>query len=191
MKIAFIIYDGMTTLDFIGVYEPITKLKTMNLTPNLEWDVCSFKEKVVKDQVGLRLVPDRVGKSLGRYDVVIVPGGPGSRKLMNDVRFTHWIRTAEKAKLKGSVCTGALLLGAAGFLKEKRATTHHSAFHLLAKYCHAVVKNERIVDEGDVITAGGVTAALDLGMYLCQKYAGRRKTKMIRMQIEYFPKNSF
>ena len=186
LKVAFIIYDGMTTFDFIGAFEPITKLKTLELVPNLKWDVCAFKHKVVKDQIGLRIIADKFGKSLRGYDIVIIPGGPGSRILVKNTPFINWIKTADNPSLKVSVCTGALVLGAAGFLEGKKATTHHSAFELLAKYCSGVIRDKRIVDEGDVITAGGVTAALDLGMYLCEKYAGKGGAKKIRKQIEYF-----
>jgi transcriptional regulator GlxA family with amidase domain len=185
MKVAFIIYNGMTTFDFIGAFEPITKLKTMEIMPDLKWDVCAFKQKVVKDQVGLEIVADKLSKTLKGYDTILVPGGPGSRKLVNNPKFIDWIRTAKNSKLKVSVCTGALLIGAAGFLEGKTATTHHSAFDFLAKYCSRVIRNQRIVDEGDAITAGGVTAALDLGMYLCEKWAGEDAAKKISKQIEY------
>ena len=180
----------MTTLDFVGAFEPLSKMKTMGFIPKLKWDVCSFNEKVVTDQVGLRLIPSKVGGSLGGYDLVIVPGGPVSRVLMKDSGFVNWIRTAEESKLRTSVCTGSLLLGAAGFLRGKKATTHHSAYNLLAKYSSEVVKGmkgrDRIVDQGDVITAGGVSASIDLGLYLCQKFLGRRARNKIQEQIEYF-----
>jgi putative intracellular protease/amidase len=103
MKIAFIIYDGMTTLDFVGAYEPLTKLKTMNLDQCLKWDICSFNRGVVKDQVGLKILANKLGNSLGGYDAVIVPGGPGSRKLLSNERFISWIKTSKDSKLKASV----------------------------------------------------------------------------------------
>jgi transcriptional regulator GlxA family with amidase domain len=185
-KIAFVIYDGMTTLDFVGAFEPLTKMKTMGLVPKLGWDVCSFKERVVRDQDGLRLIADKVGTSLGGYDLVVVPGGPGNRILLNNSGFINWIRTSEKAKLRVSICTGSLLFGAAGFLKDRKATTHHSAYKLLANYCPRVVKGERIVDEGDIITAGGISASIDLGLYLCEKFLGRTARNKIQRQMEYF-----
>ena len=86
--------------------------------------------------------------------------------------------------MKASICTGSLLLGAAGFLKGKKATTHPEAFGELRKYCSSVV-DERIVDEGDVITAGGVSSSIDLGLYLCEKLAGRAVKEQIRRQIDY------
>ena len=183
MKVAFIIYDGMTTLDFIGVYDPIVRLKTLGFLPHLEWDICSLTEEV-QDSHGLRLVPTKLGPSLGDYDMVVVPGGPGSRKLVDDAPFIDWLRTARSCPCKVSVCTGALLLAAAGFLMGKKATTHPGVFQKLLPYCASVL-DQRIVDEGEVITAGGVTSSLDLGLYICEKLAGRKARERIRRQLDY------
>ncbi len=183
MKVAFIIYDGMTTLDFIGVYDPVTRLKTMGCMPELEWEICA-QSGTISDGTGLHLMPTKIGESLRGYDMVIVPGGFGSRKLVDDSGFTEWLRTATLCKFKVSVCTGALLLGAAGFLKGKTATTHRTAFKELGRFCSSVV-DRRIVDEGDVITARGVTSSIDLGLYLCEKLAGREAKERIRQQMDY------
>jgi cyclohexyl-isocyanide hydratase len=183
MKTAFAIFDRMTALDFVGVYDPLTRLRSMNLMPNFEWQICSFTEEVVDDR-GLRFSPDLVGGSLGEYDLLVVPGGFGTRALRYNEAFIDWLRSAESVKLKASVCTGALLLGAAGFLKGKRATTHPDAYEALAPYCDRIV-DERVVDEGDVITARGVTAAIDLGLYLVEWLAGNEARKRIAKQMDY------
>jgi cyclohexyl-isocyanide hydratase len=183
MKIGFVIYQGMTALDFIGVYDPLTRLKSMGFMPDLEWDICAYSSGV-KDSSGLAFIPTKVGESLGEYEVIVVPGGFGSRKLVDDADFIAWLKTAEACRLKASVCTGSLLLGAAGFLKGKKATTHPKAFDGLRKFCSAVV-DQRVVDEGDVITAGGVSSSIDLGLYLCEKLAGRDAGEQIRRQIDY------
>lgn len=183
MKIAFIIYNGMTALDFIGVYDPVTRLKTMGFAKDLQWDICSHTREL-KDSTGLEFTPTKVGESLQDYDMVIVPGGPGSRKLINDENFIEWLKTAGACKLKVSVCTGSLLLGAAGFLKGKKATTHPDAFNDLKRFCSSVV-DQRIVDKGEVITARGVTSSIDLGLYLCDKLAGREAKEKIRKQMDY------
>lgn len=185
MKIAFVIYNGMTALDFIGVYDPVTRLKTMGFIQDLGWEICA-DSKEVSDNAGLRFTPTRVGESLEGYDMVIVPGGFifTIRKLIADVEFIEWLRIAEPCKLKASVCTGALLLGAAGFLKGKTATTHPSHFNDIKRFCSSVV-NQRIVDEGDVITARGVTSSIDLGLYLCEKLAGHEVKEKIRRQMDY------
>ncbi len=176
MRIAFIIYDGMTALDFIGFYDPLTRLK------NIEWDISAIS-KEVHDGTGLRFTPTKISPDLGEYDILFVPGGYGSRKLIKNKKFINWLRTGKNCKLKVSVCTGSLLLGAAGFLKGKKATTHRKAFEELSKFCSVVDK--RIVDEGDVITARGVTSSIDLGLYICEKLAGRKVMEEVREQIDY------
>ena len=183
MKIAFVIFDRLTAMDFVGVYDAVTRLKTMKYIEDLRWEICAVTETVT-DGLGLQLIATRVGGSLAGYDLLVVPGGYGTRRLADDVAFIEWIRTAADCPLKTSVCTGSLLLGAAGFLQDKRATTHPSAFDLLAPYAAAVV-DDRVVDEGGVITARGVTSAIDLGLYLCEKLAGREAKEHIRTQMDY------
>lgn len=182
MKIGFIIYNGMTALDFIGVYDPLTRLKIMGFMPQLQWEICSYSSEV-RDVTGLRFSPTKAKESLKGYDLIIIPGGFGSRELMDDPEFIRWLRSAEPCPLKASVCTGSLLLGAAGFLKGKKATTHLNAFDDLGKFCSLVV-DQRIVDEGDVITARGVTSSIDLGLYLCEKLTGSEVKEQIRLQMD-------
>ena len=183
MKIAFIIYDGMTSLDFIGVYDPVTRLKTMKPMPTLYWEICAYSKEVT-DWTGLRFTPTKVGESLENYEMVIVPGGVNYKELIDDTKFIEWIRTAKSCKYKVSVCTGALLLGAAGFLKGKRATTHPIAYDDLRGFCESVV-DERVVDEDDVITARGVTSSIDLGLHLCKRIGGSKVEEQIRVRMDY------
>ena len=182
MRAAFVIFEGMTALDFVGAYDPLTRLSTMRLSEDFAWDVCAVTNEV-RDHTGLRFAPTRVGEPLGTYDLLVVPGGHAARELVEDAAFLDWLRTAAACELKASVCTGSLLLGAAGFLAGRRATTHPSAFEELKKFC--AVSDERIVDEGDVITAGGVTAAIDLGLHLCERLAGAGAREKIRRQMDY------
>jgi transcriptional regulator GlxA family with amidase domain len=183
MRIAFVIYNGMTSLDFIGIYDPLTRLKSMGFVPDLKWEICAHTEEVT-DNAGLRMLPTKVREPLGAYDMMVVPGGFDSRKLVDDPDFITWLKTAEPCPLKVSVCTGSLLLGAAGFLQGKRATTHFNALGILNKFCSQVVE-ARIVDEGDLITAGGVTSSIDLGLYLCEKLAGPEAMERIRRTMDY------
>ncbi len=183
MKIAFVIYPDMTALDFIGIFDPLTRLKTMGFMPEITWDICAFTAEV-RDGAGLRFTPDKVGHSLGHYDMVVVPGGFGSRRLAKDAAFLDWLRTAARCPLKVSVCTGSLLLGAAGFLADKPATTHPGAYNDLRDYCQEVL-TDRVVDAGDVVTSRGVTAAIDIGLYLCEKLAGREVREDICRQMDY------
>lgn len=182
MRAAFVIFDGMTALDFIGAYDPLTRLRTMSFREDFSWDVCA-RSSEVRDHTGLRFAPTRVGEPLEGYDLLVVPGGHAARALVEDASFVGWLRTAAACELKSSVCTGSLLLGAAGFLEGRRATTHPSALDDLKKFC--AVSAERVVDEGDVVTAGGVTAAIDLGLHLCERLAGREAREKIQRQMDY------
>ncbi|HET9979636.1 MAG TPA: DJ-1/PfpI family protein [Ktedonobacterales bacterium] len=183
MRMAFVIYDGMTALDFIGAYDPLTRLHTMKLLPDVSWNVCATTT-TVRDGAGLRFAPDTVGQPLTGYDLVFVPGGFGTRTLVDDSDFIAWIATAAEAPLLASVCTGSLLLGAAGLLKEVRATTHPTVYGQLRPFCRQVM-DERIVDEGRIITGRGVTSSIDLGLYLVEKLAGKAIRQRIQTQMDY------
>lgn len=184
MRFAFVIFDGMTALDLVGAYDPLTRLRSMGFMPDLQWNICAHTPAVADDR-GLPFTPNQVGEPLGGYDLVVVPGGFATRRLVSDPSFIDWIRTAETAGIKASVCTGALLLGAAGFLQGRRATTHPSAFNELGAYCAAVDTQSRVVDEGSVVTARGVTAALDLGLHLVERLAGPDTRNKIQLQMDY------
>ena len=183
MKTAFVIFDGMTVMDFIGIYDPLTRLKSMKILPDFEWNICALTPQVTDDR-GLCILADTVGKSLDGYDVLVVPGGMGTRPLQHDEAYIKWLRSAESAKLKASVCTGALLLGAAGFLRGRRATTHPSAYEELKPYCAQVIE-ERVVDEGDIVTARGVTSGIDLGLHLVERFAGAEARARVAKQMDY------
>ena len=183
MKTAFVIFDGMTAMDFIGIYDPLTRLKTMNIVPDFQWKVCARSEQVADDK-GLRVQADAVGEPLTGYDLLVVPGGMGTRKLQHDGAFIGWLKSAEAAPVKASVCTGALLLGAAGYLRGKRATTHPNALEDLKPYCASVV-TDRVVDEGNILTAGGVTSGIDLGLHLVERFAGADARVRVARQMDY------
>ena len=182
-RIAFVAYDRMTALDLIGIYDPLTRLKSMGFRPALTWDLCAV-QPVARDDRGLSLNATRFNEPLGGYDILVVPGGFGARTLKDDPGFVAWLRTGAPAELKVSVCTGALLLGAAGFLRGKRATTHPAELDALKPYCVEVLA-QRIVDEGDVITAGGVTSAIDVGLYVVERLAGPDVRAKIARQMDY------
>ncbi|MBF2027402.1 MAG: DJ-1/PfpI family protein [Oscillatoriales cyanobacterium C42_A2020_001] len=185
MKVAFVVYTPMTVLDFVGVYDPLTRLQSMGFIPDLTWEICAIAESV-GDSHGLGIVPTQINQPLDSFDLLIVPGGitPLVYELTKNAQLLEWLQTARNCKLKVSVCTGSLLLGAAGFLNGKKATTHPNAYDLLQDFCE-VVTDQRVVDAGDVITARGVTASIDLGLYLCEKFVGVDATKKIRAMMDY------
>jgi cyclohexyl-isocyanide hydratase len=183
MKVAFVIFNGITALDFIGFYDPIMRLKSQGYIPNLSWDLCSFTD-TVHDSFGLSLMPSKVRQSLDSYDMIFIPGGLGTRTLQNNIDFVNWLKTAQNVPQKVSVCTGSLLLGAAGFLKNRKATTNFKEYDTLMQYCPDVLK-VRIVEDQDVITAGAVASSLDLGLYVCEKLVGAEAREAIRMNMDY------
>lgn len=137
----------------------------------------------VKAPVVLKTLPIPVPRK-GEVLVKIVPGGFSTRKLQKDSAFIQWLQTAKTAGIVASVCTGSLLLGAAGFLKDKTATTHPSAYDDLKPYCKSVSK-QRICDQGNIITAGGVTSSIDLGLYLVEKISNPETKLKIASQMDY------
>ena len=155
----------------------------MQYLPDLRWDFCCLTP-TAKDNFGFELKACKTPSSLSGYDVLVVPGGFGTRALQHDHQFIGWIQTAKNVKLKVSICTGSLILGGAGFLQGKRATTNYNEYEALQPYCREVVK-ERIVEDDGIITAGAVSASIDLGLYLCEKWAGKEAREAIRTKMVY------
>lgn len=183
MKIAYIIFDKITWLDFVGIYDPISRLKSLKYLPDLTWDICSYTDSAA-DNFGLEIKADKIRNDLDGYDAIIIPGGVGTRQLQFDTGFLNWIRASDKAKYKISICTGSLILGAAGFLSGRRATTHYREYETLKPYCREV-STERIVEDDNVITAGAVSASIDIGLYLCRKWAGKEAEDEVRKRMDY------
>lgn len=183
MKIAFVLFDGLTFLDFAGFYDVINRLNFFEQTKGTTWETCAMTDQVT-DESGLTLKVDRVKPNLAEYDLVFVPGGMGTRKLRFDEAFVGWLRQAENVPLKVSVCTGSLLMGAAGFLTSKKATTHPNVYELLEPYVAEVIQT-RIVKDGNVITAGGVATSIDLGVYVVGLLAGQEAAEHVKLQIDY------
>jgi len=183
MRAAFILFDELTALDLIGLYDPITRLRSMGFRPDLVWELCALSPEVHDDR-GLRLSATSVGAPLSGFDILAVPGGYGTRRLVTDTRFLDWLRTAESVPLKAAVCTGSLLLGAAGWLAGLPATTHPSALSELAPWC-GEVRRDRVVDAGAVLTGGGVTAAIDVGLAVVERVAGAAVREQIARQMDY------
>jgi len=183
MQIAYILFDNVTLLDFAGVYDPVSRLRTLGFLPDLKWDLCAMDETIM-DSYHLAINVDKVAPALSGYDMIIVPGGLGTRAMLKDRQFMQWLRSAAGVRWKVSVCTGSLLLGAAGFLEGRRATTHFEQYDTLQPFCKEVLR-ERIVEDFDVITAGAVASSIDLGLYLCEKLAGPKAREAVRQRMDY------
>jgi transcriptional regulator GlxA family with amidase domain len=183
MKVAFIIYNGVTLLDFAGMYDPVTRLNTMGLVKNLTCDVCAINEKIVS-QEGLTITPNKIKNDLAEYDYILIPGGNGIKELLSNNEFFSWLAKFNKGARLVSVCGGSIILGLLGVLKDRVATTHPTLVEYLKKFAKEV-SSKRIVEDGNIITARGVSSSLDLGLYLCEKIAGKEIRKKIQDQMDY------
>ncbi|HEV8642841.1 MAG TPA: DJ-1/PfpI family protein [Methylomirabilota bacterium] len=183
-RIAFLVFPRLTLLDFIGGYDALRRVATMGVDPAVTHRVIGTDAEI-GDETGLLIRPDAVYEDLAAFDLLYVPGGFGTRALVNDARLIDYLKSWGTERPLASVCTGALLLGKAGYLAGRRATTHHRAYDLLRPYCREVVSDRRIVDEGQVVTAGGVASALDLGLYLVERFWGTSAREEIAAQMEY------
>jgi cyclohexyl-isocyanide hydratase len=183
-RIAFIVYPRLTLLDFVGPYDALRRVATMGFDGDLTWRILGTTEEVADDS-GLALSVDGVYEPLDGFDLLVVPGGHGSRALAGDARFLAWLRSWGPERPVASVCTGALLLGAAGLLAGLPATTHQSALDDLRPYCAEVVTDRRVVEAGRVLTAGGVTAGIDLGLHLVARFFGAEAAARIAGQMEW------
>lgn len=183
MKIAYILFDGITLLDFIGIYDPISRLQSQKHLPELSWDLCGMQASI-KDSFGLTIQVDQVQPDLSSYDMLIVPGGFGTRRLQKHPDFLSWMATAKDVAYKVSICTGSLLLGAAGFLQDKHATTHFNEYENLEGFAKKVHKN-RIVKDGKTITAGAVASSLDLGLFICELLTDAETKEFVRKTMDY------
>jgi transcriptional regulator GlxA family with amidase domain len=186
VRIAFLIFDRITALDAIGPYEVLSRL------PGADVSFVAKERGVVRTDTGaLGISADRELDEVAAPDVLLVPGGEGNRPLLDDDEVLEWVRGAhEGSTWTTSVCTGALVLAAAGILKGKRATTHWAYLdHLRALGAHAVT--ERVVEDGKVMTAAGVSSGIDMALTLAARIAGEEVAKAIQLGIEYDPAPPF
>ena len=186
MDIAIPIFDRLTALDAIGPYEVLSRL------PGAELRFVAKEAGPKRTDTGaLGVHADLRLAELPAPEVVLVPGGEGSRPLMRDPEVLDWLRAAhETSAWTTSVCTGALVLGAAGILDGKRATTHWAYLERL-RGLGADPVTERVVEEDKVITAAGVSAGIDMALTLAGRIAGDEVAQAIQLGIEYDPEPPF
>ncbi len=185
LEIGSLLFEGLDQIDLTGPFEVLSRL------PNATYKLYGTTMEPVRDLKGLRLAPDATLAEAPPLDVLHVPGGYGVEALMQDEQVLGWLRTqAGGATCVFSVCTGALLLGAAGLLKGRRATTHWASFELLP-YFGATPINERVVLDGDWIFAAGVTAGIDGALRLAAELRGEDVAKEIQLYMVYAPEPPF
>lgn len=186
LDIAIPIFDQITALDAIGPYEVLSRL------PGAQVTFVAQEPGAKRTENGmLALVADRALADVREPEVIVVPGGFGTRALAHDEEMLAWLRHAhEHSTWTTSVCTGALLLAAAGILTDLRATTHWLQYDLLRPYGVTPV-DERIVREGKIVTAAGVSAGIDMALMLAAEIAGPELAQGIQLGIEYDPEPPF
>jgi transcriptional regulator GlxA family with amidase domain len=186
MEIAILIYDQLAALDAVGPYEVLRNVPG--------WDVrfvAKQKGETRTEDGTLGLVADYSLGEVTSPDIVLVPGGKGSRPLMHDEELLGWLREVDRAtKWTTSVCTGSLLLGAAGLLEGKRATGNWLVLDALRQFGADPVGG-RWVEDGKVITAAGVTAGIDMALHLVAVEAGPEVAQAVQLGIEYDPDPPF
>ena len=183
--IGILIFPRLTQLDLAGPYEVLARL------PNTTVHLVAHTLEPVKTDRGMRIMPTMTYADCPQLDVIMVPGGPGQQDLMEDATVLEFLRKqARGAKYVTSVCTGSLVLGAAGLLKGKRATCHWAAIeHLTA--LGAIPVSERVVTDGMIVTGAGVASGLDFALTLAAKLEGEQVAREIQLQIEYDPTPPF
>ena len=186
MNIAIPIFDRLTALDAVGPYEVLSRL------PGAEVRFVADSEGPKRTENGmLALTADALLDELPDPEVIVVPGGHGTRALLDDEGVLSWLRAAhERSQWTTSVCTGSLLLGAAGILQGLEATTHWRMLEMLREYGAAPV-SQRVVEQGKVITAAGVSAGIDMALTLAARIAGEDIAQAIQLGIEYDPSPPF
>jgi cyclohexyl-isocyanide hydratase len=185
LQIGSLLFEGVDQIDLTGPFEVLSRL------PNSTYRLYGKTAETVRDLKGLRLTPDATLAEAPALDVLHVPGGFGQEALMEDAEVLDWIRRqATGARSVFSVCTGALLCGAAGLLKGRRATTHWASFHLLP-FFGAIPVNQRVVVDGNWVFAAVVTAGIDGALRLAAELRGDEAAQAIQLYMVYAPEPPF
>jgi transcriptional regulator GlxA family with amidase domain len=186
MEIALFLYDKLAPLDAVGPYEVLRNVPG--------WDVRTVARQagpVRSEDASLGLLADHAIAEVTEPDIVLVPGGAGSRALIEDEEVLEWLRVVDRStRWTTSVCTGSLLLGAAGLLEGRRATSNWLLLDVLRRFGADPVGG-RFVEDGKVITAAGVTAGIDMALHLVAREAGPDLAQAVQLGIEYDPDPPF
>ena len=185
LNIGSLLFEGLDQIDLTGPFEVLSRI------PNATHRIYATSAAPVRDVMGLRVMPDATLAEAPQLDILHVPGGRGQEALMEDEQVLGWLRQqAQGAQKVLSVCTGALLCGAAGLLRGRRATTHWASFHLLPWF-GAIPVDDRVVIDGDWIFAAGVTAGIDGALQLVAEVRGTPAAQRIQLDIAYAPEPPF
>lgn len=189
--IAILLFDGVEELDAIGPYEVLAGWTRM--FPDDGWRTTTVGlhgAQPVQCANGLVVTPQTSFDAAGRIDLLVYPGGRGARELMNDGPHLEWVRKqADRVELMASVCTGSLVFAAAGLLQDRPATTHRGALDRLGAIDATidVRAEDRYVDDGDMVTAAGVSAGIDMALHLVARLGGEDHARRVRGFLQYDP----
>jgi cyclohexyl-isocyanide hydratase len=185
LQIGAILFPAMDQADFTGPFEVLSRL------PNSQFHILAKNAQPVRDAKNLILTPETTFGQAPQLDVLLLPGGAGVNALMEDEQTLEFVRRqAAGAKLVMTVCTGALIAGAAGLLRGRRATTHWASHHFLAQF-GAIPVNERVVIDRNLVTTSGVTAGFDGALRVVALLRGERVAQEIQLYIQYAPEPPF
>ncbi|MDE2165547.1 MAG: DJ-1/PfpI family protein [Alphaproteobacteria bacterium] len=185
LQIGALIFDGLDQMDLTGPFEVLSRV------PNSTYRIFGKTTTAVRDGRGLVLKPDATLADAPPLDVLHVPGGTGQEGVMDDEDVLGWVRRqAQGARIVFSVCTGALILGAAGLLKGRRATTHWNSFHLLPLY-GAIPVNQRVVIDDKFVFASGVSSGIDGALRVAALLRGDEAAQVIQLSMQYAPEPPF
>jgi len=185
LQIGGILFPELDQADFTGPFEVLSRI------PNSTFHILAKTKEPVRDAKGLMLVPEKTLNESPQLDLLLVPGGAGVNAVMEDETILGFVRVqATHARLVFSVCTGALVLGAAGLLVGRKATTHWASHHLLREF-GAIPVNDRVVIDGSLVTAAGVTAGIDGALKITSLLRGDRAAQEIQLYIQYAPEPPF
>jgi putative intracellular protease/amidase len=186
VDIACLVFEGITALDIIGPYEVLARIPGAELR-----FVAKEKGPIRTDNQVLGIVADHAIADIVSADVLVVPGGFATANLEHDTELLEWIRAIDATSTwTTSVCTGSMLLAAAGLLEGKKATTHWASLERLREY-GAIPTTERVVEQGKYVTAAGVSSGIDMALTLTARIAGDDIAQAIQLSIEYDPQPPF
>jgi transcriptional regulator GlxA family with amidase domain len=188
MTIAVAIWNGVEELDVVGPYEVLTAWGAQANGNAVHVYTVAERGDEVRCAHGLRLLPERTWSDIGEIDILVLPGGHARSQVEDEGVLARVRELGRNGTLMTSVCTGALILAAAGLLDGRPATTHWGALEALGKYENVDVRPDaRFVDDGDVITAAGVSAGIDMALHLVARLDSRERAQDVRRYIQYDP----
>lgn len=188
LLVAILLFDDVEVLDFAGPFEVFSVTAQLSDYQSMEVKTVGKTKSLIRAKNGLQVMPDLGIEALGQVDILVIPGGDGSKTVIADAELMDWIsQRAENAQTVFSVCSGARILAKLGYLQGQRFTTHHDVFEdILALEQSAVPdKTARFIDNGKFMTAAGVAAGIDLSLHVVENYFGEEVKKKTARYMEY------